>query len=360
MKHEQEVVDYIKKNKPIRCDTVFAAFRGKVSRDDIREIWRNKAQTRVKSVDSALAEELASTKAQLSILNKIQQGIQVHKIEPSKSKGAETEATPIIVASDWHIEEEVKKEWVNDLNSYNLDESRKRADTFFRTALRLTQMFGKDVKIKNVVFGFLGDFITNDIHEEMVETALLEPMDAILRAKKYLVSGIEFFLENSDYTLTIICCSGNHARTTDENYSSTESGHSLEYMMYKVMEDQYAGNPRVKFIVNISYHSYLDVLGYKVRFHHGHAIRYGGGIGGLFVPAYKKIDKWNNAMKVDLDIFGHHHQLKDGGSFISNGSMIGYNAYALRGGFSFERPQQLYILIDEKRGRTISAPILFQ
>ena len=40
-----------------------------------------------------------------------------------------------------------------------------------------------------------------------------------------------------------------------------------------------------------------------------------------------------------------------------NGSLIGYNAYALSIKASFEPPTQTYFLLDKKRGRTMTAPI---
>lgn len=53
------------------------------------------------------------------------------------------------------------------------------------------------------------------------------------------------------------------------------------------------------------------------------------------------------------------HQLLDGGNFLVNGSMIGYNAFALSIKASAERPAQRFCLIDRDRGKTITAPILF-
>jgi hypothetical protein len=45
---------------------------------------------------------------------------------------------------------------------------------------------------------------------------------------------------------------------------------------------------------------------------------------------------------------------------VCNGSLVGYNAYAIRNKFSFEQPKQQLLLIDKKRGRTFSCPILLK
>ena len=87
---------------------------------------------------------------------------------------------------------------------------------------------------------------------------------------------------------------------------------------------------------------------------------HGGGIGGVSIPAYKKISQWQRAKYADLDIFGHLHQMKDGGNFLLNGSMIGYNAFAVRIGADYEQPKQTFVLINKKRGKTLVCPITFE
>lgn len=270
------------------------------------------------------------------------------------------EATVIILASDWHIEERVNPETVNGLNKHNLDIARKRAVEFFQHALRLTDILGRDVEITTMVLALLGDFITGDIHEELLETAEIEPTLAIIEAQKLLVSGIQFLLDNSKLNFVIPCHSGNHARTTRESRHATEAGHSLEYVMYHMLADHFRSESRVKFIIPRSYHSFVRVYGEVIRFHHGHNLRYGGGVGGLTIPVNKAIAQWNKSRKdVTLDCFGHWHTRFDGGNFIANGSNIGFNAFAVSIKASFDKPTQVLFLIDKKRGKTFVCPILY-
>jgi hypothetical protein len=115
---------------------------------------------------------------------------------------------------------------------------------------------------------------------------------------------------------------------------------------------------RVKFIIPTSYHSFLDVSGYTIRFSHGHAIRYAGGVGGIFIPCKKAIAQWNKARHADLDVFGHFHQTRDGGDFICNGSLIGWNEFANFIKADYEKPKQVFFLVDHNRKeKTVTAPI---
>ena len=174
-----------------------------------------------------------------------------------------------------------------------------------------------------------------------------------------IASGIQYILDNTQLNLVIPCHSGNHARTTKETRFATEAGHSLEYIMYHMLADHFRNNKRVKFIIPRSYHSYVEVYGTVVRFHHGHNLKYGGGVGGLTIPVNKAIAQWNKTEWADIDCFGHWHTRFDGGNFIANGSSIGFNAFAVGIKASFEKPSQTLFLIDKKRGKTCVWPILF-
>lgn len=280
-------------------------------------------------------------------------------IKPKLTSG-KSESTVIVLASDWHVEESVEKAAVNGLNEFNLSVAKKRAVEFFQGTLRLVEIFQKDTRIDTLVLALLGDFISGNIHEDIAENNNLGATRALLFAEELLVSGIEFLLDNSKLNLVIPCHSGNHGRTTKDQRMATENENSFEYYMYHVLARHFEGNKRVKFLISESYVSYLPVYNYTIRFHHGHGMRYGGGVGGLFIPVYKAIARWNDGRRADIDCFGHFHQFKDGGSFVANGSMIGYNAYAASKGLSYERPQQVMFVIERERGRTFTCPITFK
>lgn len=323
-----------------------------------------KAATELSTLKSKYAESLKTIELQeraLSALDNLTtQGVETFKIEPRQGSGT-SESTVVVVASDWHMEERVDRSMVSGLNEHNVEIAKTRATKFFQSTLRLTKLLQQDTRIDNMVMPLLGDFISNDIHEEFPETNELLPMHAIELAQNTIASGIEFLLNNSRLKLQLPCHSGNHARTTRTTRFGAENGHSLEYLMYKNLADHFRHQAdRVTFIIPDGPHSYMDIYDWTLRFHHGHMIKYQGGIGGIFIPAYKAIAQWNKAKKADLDVFGHFHQRKDGGNFISNGSNIGYNTFALSIKADYEKPGQQLFMIDKKRGRTCTWPILVE
>jgi hypothetical protein len=285
--------------------------------------------------------------------------VDTHIIVP-KMDTRTTEGTVVWVASDWHTDERVDGNTISNLNTFTPAIAKRRVDTFFQGGLRLTNILGRDVKVDTVVLALLGDFITGHIHPDFMEMTDTQPVHATIRVKNWLASGIKYILDNSEYNLVIPCHSGNHGRTTEKTRLATENGHSLEFFMYNFLADHFKDNPRVKFVISTGYHSYLDIYGTKVRFHHGHSIRYAGGVGGIYIPVNKAIAQWNKARKADLDVFGHFHQMRDGGNFICNGSLIGYNTFALSIKADYEPPRQALFMIDSKRGKTFVVPIILE
>ncbi len=133
--------------------------------------------------------------------------------------------------------------------------------------------------------------------------------------------------------------------------------------MYHDLATIFDGDSVIEFQISDSYFNYLDVYGRTLRFHHGDAIKYGGGVGGLTIPLIKAIHRANQSRRADADFVGHFHQLMPfsrSHRFVVNGSLIGYNAYALRIGASPEEALQSFHLLDAQRGFTIAAPIVVE
>ena len=270
-----------------------------------------------------------------------------------------TEAVAFGVASDWHVEESVESFSVNGMNEYNLEIATQRAQNFFSNFKKLIETQRKGTKIRTVVLALLGDLMSGYIHDELIESNGLSPTQTVLFLQEILVDGINSLLEDKKIKNLIIPCSyGNHGRTTKFSLHATGYKNSYEWLLYNDLAKIFETNSRVNFLISNSYHNYFECFGKVVRFHHGDNIRYGGGVGGIYVPVHKAIDGWNTVKRADIDVFGHFHQYVPTPRFICNGSLIGFNAYAVSIKCKYERPQQSFFMIDEKYGLTIQAPII--
>lgn len=325
-----------------------------------RDILERKLREDKRSVDRKYREllrmvEEAERERDASLL--LKSNLKTFKIRPSRRVGSE--GCVVVLASDWHVEEEVRPQALNGLNEYNLEIAKNRAEAFFRNTRRMLGIFRKDIPINTMALALLGDFISGHIHDELMETTLLSPIEAAIFAQNLIASGIEYLLEDAQLKKIIIPCHcGNHSRIKREYRYSTEAGNSLEFFMYHQLKNHFASEPRVQVMVAEGQHSYLEVYNYTLRFMHGHSVRYYGGVGGLYIPMNKAIAQWDKIRKADYTFAGHFHNFVDGGNFIVNGSMIGYTAYALAGKFNYEPPRQAFVVIDKRRGKTIVCPIV--
>lgn len=275
----------------------------------------------------------------------------------SNSKGS---VTPIILASDWHMEEEVKKSTVNSLNEYNLKIAEKRAHEFFQNAARLIEKERYSSKVDTIVLALLGDFISGNIHDVLLPICRLQPMDAILFAQEIIISGIEFLEKETKCRIILPCTVGNHSRITPKVWVATENGYSLEFLMYNSIATYFKNKENIQFHISGGQHQYLKLYGKTLRFQHGTHFKYNGGIGGFTVSVNRSIMRTQKFIPAFYDFFGHLHFMEHKmGQFLANGSLIGYNTYALAHAFDYQRPMQAFGLLDEKRGFTGVFPILF-
>lgn len=287
---------------------------------------------------------------------------EVVDIAPKVAFG-QSESALVLPWSDWHIEETVLPEQVSDKNEYNLEVMEARFHNLLHGTMAWWKIVSRDTTIKTIVLALLGDFITGSIHDDLAEGNSLAPAEAIHKAYSLIVGGIKFILQNTpkDVNLVIPCHSGNHGRMTKEQRIATEAGNSLEYFMYLMLKDYFQDEKRIDFIVQPGYHSYVRFFEgvFEIRFHHGHQMNYQGGVGGLTIPVNKSIAQWNKARPtVNLDVFGHFHTRFDGGSFISNGSLIGMTAYGVSIKASWEPASQTIFLVNrEYAAKTFVAPI---
>lgn len=277
-----------------------------------------------------------------------------------RPKDERSDAVAMALASDWHIEEPVDPEAVHGLNSYDLDVARARAQNFFKNFLKLSSIFAREQTIRVLDLYALGDFFSGWIHEELIANSLLAPGDAANEFVSIFCSGVQHLLDNSDFRVEGVMIPGNHGRLTHHMHVGDPVGTSLESLAYRSIARFFEGNPRVNLhvarhaMVLRKYHE-----NFTVRALHGYEVKYGGGVGGLTIPLNKKIAKWDTARRADLTVLGHFHQKFDGGSFLVNGSLIGYNQFAQVIGASYEQPQQVFCLIDARGGgqKTVVAPI---
>ena len=270
----------------------------------------------------------------------------------SGRKGKSAPATAVLVLSDWHIEETVTKESVNGLNEYSIPIARRRVAEVFERAERLIAHERQLVDIDHLVIATLGDFISGHIHDELLETCSMGPMEATREAGELLLGGIEK-MRGLFRRITVVTSHGNHGRSTPKIRIATGARHSHEHNLYKWLEKSTRGTKGLEWQIADGYLNYMDIQGYLVRFHHGDAVKYSSGVGGLTIPMNKAKANWDRSKQSDLDICGHFHTwLYMPYKFVVNGCLIGMSPFGIRIRAEYQPPSQTLLVVDSRHGVT--------
>lgn len=273
------------------------------------------------------------------------------------------QAVPLLVLSDFHVDEVVDPDTICGLNEYNLEIARDRVARLVKSVVRIVNMLKRQSDIDTMVIPMLGDFMSGWIHEELQATNSMTPPEAVLEVLNMLAGIIQNILDSGVVKkIRAVCCVGNHARITKKTFFKLRVKTSYEWMMYNLLMQHFVakGEKRVEFQIPSGYFNWVNVLDRDIRCHHGDNMRYNGGIGGIHIPVKKAIAQWNKARHADLDIFGHWHTLEWTKDYVINASLIGYNAFAEMLKCDYDRAAQALCLIHARYDKTAQYPIVVQ
>lgn len=303
----------------------------------------------------AALEQLSAEREAVRNLTALR-GIKPKPIARGRSKQKRPDATAVLVLSDWHVEETVDPARCRNLNSFDLDTADRRIRQLVQRASMLIEHEKSLTDIRRIVVLALGDFISGHIHEDLVEATSLAPLAAIRWAGERLGGVVNAMHEIAPVLVATAC--GNHGRVGKPRIA-TEADHSFEHHLYLTMAAA-EKRPTVRYQVGEGYLNIVNVDGFVIRAHHGHAIKYGGGVGTIAIPAMKAVSAWNAAGRADLDVFGHWHQFMHiPYRFVANGSLIGHNAFADRIKAEFQPPSQSLIIVDHGHNRVTKVLPIF-
>ena len=264
----------------------------------------------------------------------------------------------VALFSDAHIEETVKSASVMGLNEYNVKIARERIEKYFAN---LVSCLNTD-KVEYLLFASLGDTISGFIHEELSQTNELTPLEATFEAQNLIYNGLKHICDNTELKrIKFVGIVGNHSRVTNKIQHSNGYKMSYEWLMYKNIQKQaeLEGLP-IEFDIPESEMAIEDTSdGKRFLFIHGFQIK-GSGNGtvcGIYPSLGRLSLKYGKVYKQDKIYLGHFHSCISIPNAVVNGSIIGYNSYALTNGFAYEEPAQMYELYDTNIGQLLTRQI---
>ncbi len=247
----------------------------------------------------------------------------------TKSKPA---VVPVVLCSDLHICEIVTLAQTGGANEHNREIGEERAERLFRNAVRLIKDEQKRCDIREIVWWLGGDFLVNELHGvESMRSCMQSPIEEMEVAVGVLRRGFDYLLKRLDVEKILVPTSfANHGRTTPKPLVAQAPRYDLEQAAYRLLAMHYqkAGETRIEFAINENPLSVIPVGKVTLGFHHGHGIRYNGGVGGIAVPMNSAVKAWGQSDVTQADIynFGHFHQVYSAPKFNVNGSGVGTTA----------------------------------
>ena len=277
-----------------------------------------------------------------------------------KNEKLKQEATAIIQISDGHFGKIVVPSTVNGLNEYNPEIAKRRMAVCAENTIKLIKKERQDIAIDNLVIILGGDFLENSqlhSHSEMITS--MSPMEETLFARDILRNYIKSVLDSAKFKkVVVVCTRGNHSRITHKMNASVDYKMNYETILYNVLKEDFKSEKNVEWSIPDSEIAEVDVYGFTLRAIHGHQVKFQGGVGGLTIPLNKYIMRMDQISKASFNFVHHYHNLSyPTNNTTVNGSIVGYDPYALSIGCSYQPPMQSFQLLDANRGITIKAPI---
>jgi hypothetical protein len=314
--------------------------------------------------------ELKRTKKALLTLEKVKREIfKISNMKPRISQWVHAKSAlpgkstvvPVVQLSDAHYGETVEKDQVFGVNEYNLRIASERMRLF---GLNTVGLLKENIRLNypGIVLCLNGDLLSGNIHEELIATNDVMVMPAFLKLFDDLASLLRLFVTEFGRVLVTATAGGNHTRMTKRIPAKSKAFTNFDWLMYRLLEKVFRHDRRVNFLISDGDDLEFQIYGHRYRQTHGDQFRGGTGFIGPFAPITRSETKKRTAAAsynrpYDTLIIGHFHQLMFLPSVIVNGSLVGYNEFALRINAPFEEPRQALWLNHREWGITGRYPV---
>lgn len=270
-------------------------------------------------------------------------------------------ATPVLMLSDLHLDEVVDLRVMHGMNEYDREIAEKRLGRVVDFTVEYCKSYASGVTYDGIVCALLGDIITGAIHAELAATNESPVPGTVVHWVPKIASGLTYLADYFGH-VHVPAIDGNHDRITEKTRMKQRAENSYAWIIYSWLADSLRADDRITFQISPSSDLVFPVYGTKFLAQHGDGFRSAGGVGGLYPSLMKYLHRqrqmWASVgQHWDYALMGHWHSLLFGQDFIVNGSLKGYDEFARRGGFGFEKPRQALFFVTPERGITTQTAV---
>lgn len=320
-----------------------------------------KQATALANQNARLTERIEDLERSLSIVEQVE----AQRIQPPSwlvpTKPKPSAATLVVMLSDTHFDEVVNPDEMEGLNAYSREIAVMRLERWTQNVIKLSRHYLSGVKYDGVVVILGGDIFTGDIHEELQITNEDTMIGSLLFWSEQIAAAVGL-LTDEFKKCHVVSVVGNHGRTTRKPRMKQRVRTNFDWLLAKMVERHFSRDRRVTFTVPESADALIQIYEHGHLVTHGDQVSGGGGIGGIYPPIMRMRARKHQRYMVTGKSFqtlwlGHWHQYISTPSMVVNGSLKGFDEYALLMGFGFEQPQQALALVTPEKNITFQAPV---
>jgi hypothetical protein len=267
---------------------------------------------------------------------------------------------PTLLLSDLHWGEVVLPEEVQHANAYSMAIARER----LHRVIDKTKSLLRDHVVgdySGIVVCLGGDMVSGVIHDELEQTNDGTIMQQALDLYEHLLAAL-LSLADEFGKLHVVCVTGNHGRSNRKWQAKRRATLSYEWLVYQFLARATGDDDRITWQIPDGPDADYDILGTRYRLTHGDSFKGGDGIIGPLGPVTRgtlKRSRMAQAMQTPFDVLllGHWHTLIWGSNYVVNGTLKGFDEFAMSLSITPEPPAQALWLTTERHGRTILLPV---
>ncbi|HYE89679.1 MAG TPA: hypothetical protein VEA38_01610 [Terriglobales bacterium] len=280
-----------------------------------------------------------------------------------KRKPRAGQATAVMQLSDLHLDELVNPSEMNGLNAYSREIAELRLKRWADKACDMGDRFRHEWDGALVILG--GDMVSGAIHDELRETN----EDVLPGTLRHWAPRLAAALRQvADFygRLHLPAIVGNHGRLTVKMQAKRRALNSWDGLLYTMIQMHLAGDERITWDVAGGSLLYVPVYGRHIGVTHGDEVGGGGGWVGIFSPLgtihRRLLEIAPPGVRMSYAAVHHWHQLVQAHSrgFALNGSLKGFDEYALALRFRPEQAQQSWAVETPEHGVTLAGPLLVE
>jgi hypothetical protein len=276
---------------------------------------------------------------------------------PVRAKATTTPVAAVLLLSDWHVGEIIRSAEIAGINSFNYHVAAARAAYLTRAFTHWVDTNRHGYQINECHILLLGDFISGNIHEELVTTAEFPTPVQVVRSAELLASTVAGiaprFAKRGQKVVLHEVYADNHARLTRKPQSKRACTNTFNYPLYALL-NAYLSKHR-----NVVVHAYesmkvqTPIAVKEVLMDHGDSVRSWLGLpyyGMMREAGQEAIMRLRYCKPYDLRIRAHWHTPASGPFGVVNGAFCGTTELDFKNG-RFSHPSQTSFLMHPRYGK---------